>query len=163
MIRLYWYGCTRGYGSGSNFEYGSGTGNGPGLLVWAETWRRVWGDAKKFSRTILETISIFTPKNSDDLFLVIDQVFLILTVSFKRFSVSLLYQMSYITLSSQQKALFQLKKFLVDTYFLLSSSFRARPTTLGLLLKILGDQCMGRPPPQIFGEPSPSPPYVSAP
>src|SRR6218665_482244 len=26
-----------------------------------------------------------------------------------------------------------------------------------------GDQCMGRPPPQIFGGPSPSPPYVSAP
>src|SRR6218665_395652 len=36
------------------------------------------------------------------------------------------------------------KEFLYDTVFLLCSYFRARQTTL--LLKILGDGCMGRPP-----------------
>src|SRR6218665_2447511 len=44
-----------------------------------------------------------------------------------------------------------------NSYFLLSSSFRAHPTTL--LLKILGDQCMGRPPTLNFwGDRPPSPP-----
>src|SRR6218665_2508369 len=51
--------------------------------------------------------------------------------------------MSYMTLSSQEKH-----------PFLLCSYFHAHPTTL--LLKILGDQGMGRPPPQIWGGPSPS-------
>src|SRR6218665_1066157 len=56
----------------------------------AETWRRVWGGAKMFGRhkkfldeLFPEKISILTPKHSDDLFLVIDQVFLILTLSFQ--------------------------------------------------------------------------------
>src|SRR6218665_3594904 len=83
-----------------------------------------------------EKNSIFTAKISDDLFLVVDQVFWI----FPFFSVS--FAMSYMTLSSQEQPLF-LKKFLYDT-FLLCSYFRAHPTTL--LLKILGDECMGRPP-----------------
>src|SRR6218665_2500246 len=98
-------------------------------------------------------ISIFTPKNSDDLFLVIGQVFLIFTSLF-RFSVSLLCQMSYMTLSSQEKSLF-LKKFLDDTYFLLSSCFHAHPTTL--LLKILGGPMHGPSPTSNFGGPPPSP------
>ena len=42
------------------------------------------------------------------------------------------------------------------TPFLLYSYFRAHPTTL--LLKILGDGCIGRPPPQTLGGPSPNPP-----
>src|SRR6218665_654525 len=42
------------------------------------------------------------------------------------------------------------------TPFLLCSYFRAHQTTL--LLKILGDGCMGRPPSQIFGGPSPQSP-----
>src|SRR6218665_87458 len=114
------------------------------VYSWAEIWRRVWGTQKNFSRTFQETMSIFTPKNSDDLFLVIDQVFLISTLSF-RFSVSLLYQMSYMTLSSQQKALFQQKHSLSTPIFLLSSNFRAHPTTL--LLKILGGRTMHGPSP----------------
>src|SRR6218665_1507149 len=52
--------------------------------------------------------------------------------------------MSYMTISSQEKHL-----------FLLCSYFCAHPTTL--LLKILGDGCMGRPPPQIWGRPPRSP------
>src|SRR6218665_2987158 len=42
------------------------------------------------------------------------------------------------------------------TPFLLCSYFRMLPTTL--LLKILGEGCMGRPPPQILGGPSPQSP-----
>ena len=51
----------------------------------AETWRRVWGrtEEKIFAdqdlwMTFSGKISVFTPKISDDLFLVIDQVFQIL-------------------------------------------------------------------------------------
>src|SRR6218665_293861 len=58
--------------------------------------------------------------------------------------------MSYMTLSSQQKALFQQKNSLTTPIFLLSSSFRAHPTTL--LLKILGGQMHGPSPPQILGD-----------
>jgi len=43
-------------------------------------------------------------------------------------------------------------------------SLRALPLiTIGLVLKILGDECMGRPLPQIFGGPSPQSPYKSSP
>ena len=76
-----------------------------------------------------------------------------------RFSVSLLCKMSYITLIwpflHKKKHYFR-KEFLDDTYFLLCSSFRARPATL--LLKILGGQCMGRSPTSNFGGPSPQSP-----
>src|SRR6218665_2648701 len=63
--------------------------------------------------------------------------------------------MSKMTLSSQEKPLFQKKNSLTTPIFLLCSCFRAHSTTL--LLKILGDQCMGRPPPQILGDRPPSP------
>src|SRR6218665_2636761 len=54
--------------------------------------------------------------------------------------------MSYMTISSQE-----------NHHFSLCSYFHAHPTIL--LLKILGDQCMGRPPTSNFGgRPSPSPP-----
>src|SRR6218665_1250474 len=59
--------------------------------------------------------------------------------------------MSYMTISSQEKHNFSL-----------CSCFHAHPTTL--LLKILGDQCMGGPPPQILGgDRPPQSPQVSAP
>ena len=66
------------------------------LYAVAETWRRVWWGRKffadqDFSMTFFsENISIFTAKISDDLFLVIDQVFRIspFFLSFPRFSVS---------------------------------------------------------------------------
>src|SRR6218665_1018065 len=63
------------------------------------------------------------------------------------------------TISSQEKYLFPFsrQKFLMTfTFFYSVHYFRAHPTTL--LLKILGDECMGRPPPQTLGGPSPNPP-----
>src|SRR6218665_1321050 len=57
---------------------------------------------------------------------------------FSQIFVSLLWQMSYMTLSSQEKH-----------HFLLSSYFRAHPTTL--LLKILGGRMHGSSPTSHFG------------
>ena len=58
------------------------------LLYWhavTETWRRVWGDRKNVRgpKFLNDVFSILTPKDSDDFFLVIDQVFLIFTLSFQ--------------------------------------------------------------------------------
>src|SRR6218665_1544847 len=67
-----------------------------------------------------------------------------------------LYSVKCMTLSSRQKALYFRKLFFGDIFLNLCSYFRAHPGTL--LLKILGDGCMGRPPTSIFlGRPSPSP------
>ena len=108
------------------------------LQSWAETWCRIFP----------EKMSIFTSKNSDDLFLVIYQVFLILTLSFQNLCVFIVSNVIYDPFFTTKSPLSK-KKFLDDTYCFLFSSFRAHLTTL--LLKILGDQCMGRPPPQIGG------------
>jgi|SRR6218665_1361483 len=48
--------------------------------------------------------------------------------------------------------LFQNKTFLHDTFLLVSSYFPTHPITL--LLKLLGDECMGRPSTSNFGGPS---------
>ena len=90
-----------------------------------------------------EKISIFAAKISDDLFLVIDQVF----SNFRIFILLdvVLHDPSYITLSSQEKP-----------FFLLFSYFRAHPTTL--LLKILGGRMHGPSPTSNFGGPSPQSP-----
>src|SRR6218665_630933 len=109
-----------------------------------------------------EKCSVFTPKNYDDLFLVIDEVFRF-SLSFSRFSVSLLCSMSrYITLSSQENHNSR-KEFLDDTFFLLCSYFRAHPTTL--LLKNIGEGRMhgSSPTSNFWGDRPPSPPKVSAP
>src|SRR6218665_2777145 len=96
-------------------------------------------------------ISIFAAKISDDLcFLVIDQIFRF-SLSFPRFSLSLLCQMSYLTLSSQEKHLF-------FTLFILS---RASNNTTSL--NIGGNQCMGRPPTSNFGGTVPPSPPRSPP
>src|SRR6218665_1316395 len=96
----------------------------------------------------------FHAKNSDDLFLVIYQVFLIFTLF--RFSVSLLCKMSYMTLSSQEKALFQ-KSILNDTYFFYS--VRAfTPIPQHYFSKYWGDQCIGRPHLKFWGTVPPVPP-----
>src|SRR6218665_1779131 len=70
-------------------------------------------------------ISIFTAKISDDLFLVIDHVFLI-------------FRIHYFT-----------KEFLDNTSFLLYSYFRVHPTTL--FQKILGGRMHGPSPSSNFG------------
>src|SRR6218665_3598970 len=80
-------------------------------------------------------------------FFVIDQVFKILHF----FTV---LQMSDTTLSSQEKPLYFRKQFLDNTmFFTLFILSRASDNTISL--NIRGDQSMGRPPPQIFGGPSP--------
>src|SRR6218665_3710158 len=87
-------------------------------------------------------------------FLVIDQVFLILI--FFRFSVSLLYQMSYMTLSSQQKAFFQQRNSLTTPIFPLFKL--SRPSHNTTSQNIRGDQCMGCPPTSNSGGTTPQSP-----
>ena len=77
-------------------------------------------------------------------------------LSFHRFSISLLRVMSYMTLSSREKTLFQ-KIILDDTFSYSVRAFaRIRQT---LLLKILGGRMHGpSPTSNFFGGRSPSPP-----
>src|SRR6218665_45912 len=87
---------------------------------------------------------IFTPKISDDLFLVIDLVFQILRCL-------LVYcdKMSHTTLSSHEKLLFQKRIPSEDHFFTLFVLSHASDNTTSL--NIGGpNACMGRPPPQIF-------------
>jgi len=95
----------------------------------AKTWRRVWGRRKNFSPTKMtffsEKISILTAKISDDLFLVIDQVFRIFT------DFPDLYFLKCRTWPFLHDPFLTRK-----TPFLLFSYFRAHPTTL--IHKILG-------------------------
>ena len=56
-----------------------------------------------------------------------------------------------------RKPLFQNKKFLDDTFFLLSSYFHTHPITITLLLQILGDGYMGRANLKFWGDRLPSP------
>src|SRR6218665_1503912 len=51
-------------------------------------------------------ISIFTPKISDDLFLVIDNDFWIFSIFFKSFHIFAACNVIYMTLSSREKSLF---------------------------------------------------------
>src|SRR6218665_2271759 len=92
--------------------------------------------------------SIFTPKISYDLFcLVIDQVFLI----FRIFTVVNVVYDPFFT----RKTTISVKEFLDDTFFYSVRTFaRIRQHYFS---KYWGDECIGRPPPQIFGDRSPSP------
>src|SRR6218665_2539494 len=98
------------------------------------------GGRKNFSRTKISEFLFSRPK--------------ILTTFF---SVSFLCKMSYMTLSSQEKALFQKR---IPSRHLFFYSVRAfTPIPQHFFSKYWGDQCMGRPPPQIFwGDRPPSPP-----
>ena len=64
----------------SNTGFATTTFSTTSLHAAAETWRRVWGDGKIFRgpRCLNEKMSIFTPRTSDGIFLVIDLVFQIL-------------------------------------------------------------------------------------
>src|SRR6218665_1013025 len=85
------------------------------------------------------------------LFLVIDQVFLILTLF--RFSLSLLYQMPYMTLSSQQKALFQQKNSLTTP--IVSSLQAFAPIPQHYFSKYWGTNAWAVPPPHFLGGTAP--------
>src|SRR6218665_2338239 len=84
----------------------------------------------------LDKISIFRPKISDDLFLVIDQGFQILLF----FTVLNVVYDPFFT----RKSTISKNNSLIRPYFLLCSYFRASDNTTSL--NIGGDQCMGRPP-----------------
>ena len=101
-------------------------------------------------------MSIFTPKISDDRFLVIDHVFQIFPYPFSRFSISLLCQMSYMTLSSPEKPVFQEINSLITPFLTLFVLSRASHNTTSQ--NIGGMDAWAIPsPPQILGGPSPSP------
>src|SRR6218665_2525684 len=105
-------------------------------------------------------ISIFTPKNSDDLFLVINQVFLILTLSLQILCVFIVSNVIYDPFFTTKSPLS--KKFLDDTYF--SSVQAFAPIPQHYFSNIGGTNAWAVPPPQILGGPSPPvPPQVSAP
>src|SRR6218665_1843688 len=110
------------------------------------------GGTKKFFRgPISGKISIFRVKISDDLFyfLVIDLVLRIFPFFSHIFRMFTMLNVVYDHFLTRKPPFFTL------------SYFHAHPTTL--LLKILGDQCMGRPPPQIFGGTVPPSPPRSPP
>ena len=103
-----------------------------------ETWRRVWGGGgKNFSPTKMrffaENISILAAKISDDLFLVIDQVFRIFPLFSLIFRIFTLLDIVHNPCLTRKIPFF--------AFFLLFSYFRAHPTTL--LLKILGARMHG--------------------
>src|SRR6218665_3576983 len=90
-------------------------------------WRRpgveFGRDGKIIFRGSKFLFPIFTPQNSDDLFLLIDQVFLIFTLFFQIIRI-LLSKMSYMTLSSQQKHYFRKNSFTTPIFL---SSVHAFP------------------------------------
>jgi len=101
-------------------------------------------------------ISIFTPKISDDLFLYhcFDHVFQIFPIYFLMFHIFTACNVIYDP-SSWENPLFH--KIIPWWHFFYSvRAFALIRQTL--LLKILGDGCMGRPPSQIWGGPSPQSP-----
>src|SRR6218665_1364324 len=93
----------------------------------------------------------FSRKISDDLLLIIDQVFRIFFSQIIRIFTML--NVVYDPFLTRTTTISEKNSFM--TLFLLCSYFRTHPTTL--LLKILGGRMHGPPPPQILGGPSPSP------
>src|SRR6218665_3621455 len=120
--------------------------------AWAETWRRVWGERKKIF------ISIFTPKNSDDLFLVINQVFLILTLSFQILCVFIVSNVIYDPFFTT-KALFQQQNSLTTPTCIFPLFKLSRPSHNTTSQNIGGGtNAWAVPTPQIWGGRPPSPP-----
>jgi len=108
-------------------------------------WRRpgaeFGGDARFLNDAFPGKISIFTPKISDDLLLVIVQVFQI----FRIFTV---FNVEYHLFFTRETAISENNSLITPFFTLLTTP----------LLKILGEECMGRPPPQTLGGPSPQSP-----
>src|SRR6218665_2987557 len=110
-----------------------------------------------------EKISILTAKISDDLFLVIHQVFLIFPFISQIFRFFTMLNVVYDPFHTRKTTIF--RKISVMTPFKLCSCFNAHPTTL--LLKILGEGRMHGPSPtSSFGgtvPQSPPPVYIEGP
>src|SRR6218665_689799 len=101
-------------------------------------------------------ISIFTPKNSDDLFLVINHVFLILTISFQIPCVFIVSNVIYDPFFTTKSPL-STKNSLTTPIFSSLQAFAPIPQTI--LLKILGGPMHGPSPTSNFlGDRPPSPP-----
>jgi len=127
----------------------------------AETWRRLWGDGKKFADQDFwitfsyDRNSIFTPNISDDVIFSHRTWFLDFFLSFSRFFISLLPVMSYMSLSSQEKPLLQqiIPRHLFTLFMLSYAPYKH------YFSKYWGGRMHGPSPPQIFwGDRPPSPP-----
>ena len=128
-------------------------------MQWRRPGSEFGGTDKSFTdqdsewRFFRRNISIFKAEISDDLFLVIDQVFRIFPFSSQIFRIFTMLHVLYGPLL--KKRLFQ-KRIPLWHHFLLCSYFRAHPTTL--LLKILGGRMHGPSPHlKFWGERPPSP------
>ena len=132
----------------------------------AETWHRVWGDGKLFrgprflNDSFSEKNPIFTEKICYDLFKSLTR-FLGFSLSFPRFSVSFtMLNVVYDPFLARINNHYFRKEFLYDTFLKSVRTFaRIRQHYFS---KYWGDGYMCRPPPQIFGGPSPSSSWVSA-
>ena len=128
-------------------------------LAAAETWRRVWGDGKFYHRpTFLN--DVLGGKNFHFHVQIFWWLFFSHRPGFSDFD-SLSSDSPYLycaptgkmTLSSQGKALF--KKRIPWRHLFFYSVWPFAPIPQHYFSKYWGDQCMGRPPPQILGGPSP--------
>src|SRR6218665_2894073 len=114
------------------------------------------GGQKFLNELFPEKISILTPKNSDDLFLVIDQVYLLLTISFQILCIFIVSNVVYDPFFTTKSPL-STKNSLTTRIFYSVQAFTPIPEHY--FSNYWGDQCMGRPPPQIFwGTVPPVPP-----
>src|SRR6218665_149889 len=93
-------------------------------------------------------ISIFTPKNSDDLFLVIDQVFLIFTLSFQIIRIFTVQNVVYDPFFTRKRTVSEKNSSTTPIFFYSVRAFA--PISQNYFSKYWGDQCMGRPPTSSF-------------
>src|SRR6218665_3725547 len=96
-------------------------------------------------------IFVFAQKISDDLFLVINQIFQIFPCFYQIFPIFAMLNVIFYPFVTRK------------TPFLLCSYLRANPTTLACFSKYWGDQCMSRPPTSNFGGNRPLSPPRSPP
>ena len=121
------------------------------LTAWAETWRRIWGDQKTFSRPNFRKNFHFQGKNFWwPFFLVIDlvlRIFPFFSHIFRMFTMLNVVYDHFLTRKPPFFTLFKLSR----------TSDNTTSQNIG------GDQCMGRPPPQILGGTVPPVPPRSPP
>ena len=106
----------------------------------AETWRQVWGDGNIFRGPRFLKMSIFTPKISDDFFLVVDWAFQIL----RFFTVLNVAYDPFFT----RKTTISEKNSLIRPFFYSVRAFAH--IRQHYFSKYWGEQCMGCPPTSNF-------------
>src|SRR6218665_1293849 len=105
--------------------------------------------------TFLGKISIFTPKNSDDLFLVIDQVFLIFPFFFQILRICTVLNVVYDPFFTRKTTISEKRIPSLHLFYSVRTFALIRQHYFS---KYWGDGWMGRPPPHILGDRPPSPP-----